>query len=173
MFGFVGNLTAIPKLREAEAADARFGLGTHQAIQENTDQESSQDQKTQTSDDSAAEFSTLSLIKFLESFLEDRLGKLPESHSDEDIIQSRWLDKRSANQNIAKKAIQAYSHAAEIARGRLQKTPQEADLRVVYALLQDLRRLHERGVNVLSVHQDQSFLRSVREAVDQAFLSKE
>ncbi len=119
------------------------------------------------------EFTTISvkaLILFLEDFLETRLNsKLYSNLQETPSPVSPWLRYKQSNDIAPKKAARAYEHAAKASRGITASKSdynKSHELKDIYALIRDLRRLHECGINYLNVSNKKELINSIISAVN-------
>lgn len=119
-------------------------------------------------DEDTVEIATLSVIRFLESILEERL------ETSKKATPPQWFSHNHANMNISRQAAYAYEHAAEISKVKLmqiqatrtRKTPaQTPDIGDLYAMLRQLREAYRSNITVLPLRQDLSFYESIKHSM--------
>lgn len=170
MLGTIQNIPAQAAQRETEVSPLRSPASGYDKENQDTLSDFSErdhSESTVSEEQNTTALSTLSLIRFLENILEQKLG----IHGDP--TSPKWFSNLAVNQNQAKRAAYAYAHAAEISKAKLShlsrtrthKNTRTVNTEEIYALIRNLREIYASGILSLNVAQDLSFFESVKLAV--------
>ncbi|PCJ99057.1 MAG: hypothetical protein COA45_06330 [Zetaproteobacteria bacterium] len=190
MFSLVQNITSALKPLETEAVDARLGKKPKKSTTTSDDlddevaktHENHDDLREEQTDDYSI-LSIKSIILFLEDFLELRLSSVlsDREHKGEQLSFAPWFSKRQSNDSgtsvRSKNAIKAYAHAAETSGRAVYYKPQQQDdvkekqasqiqVKSLYSLIRDLRKLQQRGTGYLKINTQKTFLDGIYLAVN-------
>ncbi len=180
MLNIVQNLTSVSKTQGIEKTDANVRKEQRdiEVINENRhkkhgDKGSPNNNTNNNKDEAAPPISIKSIILFLENFLEERLD-LEINHDERENYHkvksniSPWLKQSHSNDVQPRKAVNAYAHAAKVSRISVNKIHHSdiPELKNIYTLIKDLRKMDERGVKHLNISSNKSLINSIIVAVN-------
>ncbi len=176
MFSLVKSINSALKPLEIEAIDSRLDKNNNKFNGMSSDRSDvNEDAKSDFSADEHIILSVKSIILFLEDYLEAKLSsKAPKSEfseGDNDI--APWFKQNHSNDIVgssvnSKKAVTAYSHAAEISHKSnkfRQQGKTDIQLQFVYSLINNLRVIHNNGIEHLKIDCRKTFIYGVADAV--------
>lgn len=167
MLDTINNITAQNAAREIEISELRTLPDKQKEDSKNKEKQPNQKQNVYGDGDTTA-LSVISIIRFLENILEERLNV------QEKTAYTSWYQKNAVNTQNAKCAASAYAHAAEIAHFKLSslskkerththiKPPNNEE---IYSLILSLRDAHSREIRTLNLQQNLPFYQSIKQAL--------
>ncbi len=169
MISIVENASSILKPLETRAID-KYVEEKHPDVKSATKDRRNKkhDNTNNNEEDGFTTISVKALILFLENFLEERLNsKLNLNSPEKPTQESPWLKHEPSNDMQSKKAANAYAHAAKAARISVNKIKHSSapELKKIYELIKDLRRLQECGVKYLNVESEKALINGIIDAV--------
>ncbi|MCF8495982.1 MAG: hypothetical protein K9G62_04860 [Alphaproteobacteria bacterium] len=177
MFSALGNI--FPELlRRVENVDTRLDIRRHDPDQEGRRGKDDHAPEDSSEPEDRATMSLEALGLFLENFIKTLETKSPSGHTDSSSSMPESMAVPRASSSRAARAAQAYQHAAEATAPSgslespvLEESPpalESEEIRALYSILVDVKLLRERGVDVLTIERSDTFLNSLRSAVDKA-----
>lgn len=126
--------------------------------------------EAQSIDEDTATLSTLSVIRFIENVLEEKLKIGTQKIFTPQPARHKSINLSPANQNSTRLAARAYAHAAKTGQSmwQHQEMTRTPDLNDIYGLLRRLRRAYAMDVHSLNAPQNQSFYSSISTALERA-----
>lgn len=181
MFSTIGNIiTGQQKPRETETSDTRLDIHRHDPDAERRKNESDDENVNALLNEDDAEVSIEALYIFLENFLQSQIDKAKQGEATKTELPDAPQERQPAAEPKGKAAvaINAYTQAAEVTQTKSimdnsTPSPQEMDIdseevRMIHALLSDLKILSARNVQSLHIERDETFLLSLTHAVQKA-----
>lgn len=175
MFSLVQNLGAILRAQESRGLPSQLPKKRDENIDGRSGRE--RDEAFDARQVSHYEISTQALIQFLEDYLETRLGggAVQGVQADEDF--KPWLRGAPSNSNrspqspgkvagIYQKNAHEFSVSDDFEPSQSSDSDCRSENKNIYFLIQDLRILRERGVKVLGISENVSFLDGIFDAVE-------
>ena len=184
MFSNFGNINPI-KARQAENADARFGLRRHDPDERRPKKDDDADSPLHFDEDDSATVSVEALQMFLQNFLKSatessREAAKPAEGKPNFARPNIPQQPRRPVSGVAAQAMSAYQHSAQTARGgaleihesdKAQSVAESlglssGEIRTIETLLVDLKALTQRGIGHVRIERGETFLDSLSAAVN-------
>ncbi len=176
MFSLVKSINSALKPLEIEAIDSRLDKNNNKLNSvKGYRSDINEDGKSDFSADEHITLSVKSIILFLEDYLETKLssGTRISEFSENNNDLPPWFKQNHSNDIVgssvnSKQAVTAYSHAAEISHKSnkfRQQGKTDIQLQFVYSLINNLRVIHNNGIEHLKIDCRKIFIYGVADAV--------